>query len=183
MLIPRSMRKLIAASAVALFAAAPAAAQEPPTEEPPTEEPQQIRQELEQIQQQLRQIENRALQEDPALQERQEAVSDLLVETMTEIDPAVEGKIERLDGLRAELQSAQQAQDMEKVQELMTEGQQLQQEVVQARAAAMEDETVAGEIEEFETQVVSKMEEIEPETPTLIARAEELASRLAPDAQ
>lgn len=178
MLIPPSMRTLIAASAFALFAVAPAAAQQPPAEEE-----QEIRQELQQIEQQLRQIEDRAMQEDPSLQERQEALNDLVVETMTEIDPSVEGKIERLEGLRSELQTAQQAQDMEKMQELMTEGQQIQKEIVPAQQAAMEDERVAGEIEEFKTQVTSKMEEIEPKTPTLIARAEELARRLQqPDA-
>lgn len=178
MLIAPSMRKLVAASAAALFATAPAVAQEPPSEET-----QELMQELTEIRQQLQQIHSQAMQEDPALQERQQAVNDLVIETMAEIDPTVEDKMERLEGLQGELASAQQEQDMEKVQELVTEGQQLQQDVVQVQAEAVEDDRVASEIEEFETQVVSKMEEIDPETPTLIARAEELAGLLEPDAQ
>jgi DNA repair exonuclease SbcCD ATPase subunit len=180
MALPPLMRTLIAGSAALLVMVSTAAAQEPPPP-PPTEETEAIQRELAQIQEQLQQIEERAMEEDPTLQEEQDALQDLFLETMTRIDPNVEQTLDRLDGLQEEIQTAQQAQDMERLQELVAEGQQLQQQIGQAQAAAMQDERLTGEIEAYEEKVISKMEEIEPETPTLMARLQELASQLRPD--
>lgn len=174
MRLPRSFsRTLLPAIVLGLALAVPADAQQP-TEQ----EAQSIMAELQQIQQQLAQIEVQALESDEALQERQEAVHDLVIETMLEMHPELESKFERMEQLQAEFAEAREAEDMERMESVMSEAQGLQNDLMQAQAGAMERPEVVEAVEGFRTQLVAKMHEIEPQTEQLLARAEELARRL-----
>jgi hypothetical protein len=170
----RLQRTLVPTLLLALAAAAPAFGQQQPADE----DTQQILAELQQIRQQLERIEVQALESDEALQQRQEEVQDLVIETMLEIDPDMEAKFERMESLQAEFQAAQEAEDMERIQALMAEAQELQQGFMEAQARAMERPNVVRAIEGFRDDLIAKMHEVEPETERLIARAEELAAKL-----
>jgi predicted nuclease with TOPRIM domain len=169
----RLARTLVPAAVLGLVVALPAGAQQPMDQEA-----QAIMAELQQIQQHLAQIEVQALESDEALQERQEAVQDLVIGTMLELHPELESKFERMEQLQAEFAQAREAEDMERMQAVMSEAEGLQHDLMEAQADAMERPEVVQAIEDFRTQLVAKMHEIEPETEQLMARAEELARKL-----
>lgn len=165
---------LIAFAALALPAAAAAQDTQPaaPPAQPaaPAAAPQQ---ELEQIQQRLAALQRQASQ-DAAIQAQAEALKVESIAAMDRLDPGAKAKRDRADALRAEVQAAQAAGDNARLNTLAAEAQQLQQYFTEFRPRMMQDATYAEKQQAFTAAMVAKMTELDPQTPTLIARLQEL---------
>ena len=179
-----NLRLIYGGVAAALLIAAPAAAQEPQAPQPSEEaapavpeDPAAIQQQLLEIQQRLALAEQKVMA-DPEIQAMQTKLQARVEEEVKKIDPKFDDKVERLTQIQASVLEAQQANDDEKVQALLTEGQALQQELEVAQNKAIEEKAVAAQIEEFQKKVHAKMVEIEPETEALVKRANVLVTKL-----
>ena len=159
--------------ALALAAApAPLAAQQPPAApQPQPQAPAQA--EMQQIQARLQQIQARALQ-DAALRAAQDSIGTEMTATMERLDPTFKAQAARAEALKAEVAAAQAAKDNAKLNQLAAEATQLQQGFASARQRAMQDAAMAARIKSFQERIVAKMNELEPETKTLLARLQEL---------
>lgn len=172
-----SVSRQIIAVAAALFVPAVVSAQQGvPGVQLPAEAEGLIA-EMEQIQAQLQPIQLQVMQ-DPEVQSAQESLGEQVEAAMAQIDPTTPQRIERLQSLASEAQAAQQAQDEQKMTEIITEAQQIEQQLQATQAAALESPGLAAEIDRFQTQVQAKMMEIDPQTESLIDRFEELDRQL-----
>lgn len=130
-------------------------------------------QEAMQIQMRLMQTQQQALQ-DPELQAAQETVTEELLAAMEQADPTLAEKSERAEAMQAEIHAAQQAEDQARLQELAGEAQQLEMAFATAQQQAMQDPELQASMGAFQDRMVAKMTEIDPETPQLIARLEQI---------
>jgi uncharacterized phage infection (PIP) family protein YhgE len=172
----RGLRTILTLAAVAALVPAGAQAQQAQPQLPDSLVP--LVQELQQLQQELTGIQQRAMASDTALQQEQVAVQQVVERTVLELDPTLTQKLERLEVLEGEFRSAQEAQDMERMQALMQEAQQIQAAVQEAQAQALERPAVAQRITEFREKLVARMAVVEPRTPELMSRMESLLARL-----
>lgn len=165
------MRMTFRAAAIAMaFLAAPAiaAAQEAPA---PAAAPEG---EIAQIQQRLMQTQQTALQ-DPALQQAQAEMGQVLLGVMQRQDPTMAQKTARASALQQDVAAAREAGDNARLHELAAEAEQLQADFAVARERAMADPEVHTAMTAFQEQVVARMAEIDPDTNDLLARLNELA--------
>lgn len=171
------IRRMAGLVAVALaFLAVPGLdAQEP--EESGEEGRQELMAELQQVNQELVGIRQRAMQ-DPELQQEQAATEEKVIAAMTEVDPEAQQKLDRIQQLQGELQTAQQEGDQEKMGSLLQERRQLEQSLQQAQAQAMEQQEVAAAVESFRQSLVAAMKEVDPKAEQLLQRQEELQAEL-----
>ncbi|CAN5538365.1 hypothetical protein BH23BAC4_BH23BAC4_17590 [soil metagenome] len=131
--------------------------------------------EAEMIAHRLLELQQQAMQ-DTALQAAQMEVGQELVATMLRVEPSAAEDLERANALQAELVAAQQAGDEERLNALASDAQELQASLDALQARAMQDEQMQIAMVAFQEQVVSKMTEIDPETPDLLARLDQLAN-------
>jgi alkylhydroperoxidase/carboxymuconolactone decarboxylase family protein YurZ len=117
-------------------------------------------------------------QESPDLQARQADLQELVDSTMRALEPEFDRFIERLGQLEQEAMAAQQSQDGERLQALMTEAQSVSGRLQAAQAQAMETPEIRDEMEAYEETLIDEMTRVDPETPQLLARMEELAEEL-----
>lgn len=177
MRLSRLVGNVLMAAVLTLFAAAPALAQQP-AQPQMSDSAQALMMEMQQVQQKLAQIQQKALEQSPALQQQRESLKQTVEDAMREDNPQIDQKLDRMQELRSDLQAAQQAEDGQQVQQLMTEARQIQQEVQQAQAQAMEREDIAEELDAFQDRMIEEMKKVDPETEQLLARMEELAAAL-----
>jgi hypothetical protein len=166
----RNVRKTIRVAAFAMaFLAAPAVltAQEASGQSAAPEA------EIAQIQQRLMQTQQAALQ-DPALQQAQAQVGQVLLGVMQRQDPSMAEKTARAAALQQDVAAAREAGDNARLHELAAEAEQLQADFAAARERAMEDAEVQAAMTAFREQVVVKMAEIDPETNDLLTRLDAL---------
>jgi predicted nucleic acid-binding Zn-ribbon protein len=168
--------------ALALMAA-PALAQQLPGGAPtlPQELPEEVQEllsEAQETQERLADIHEKALAESPDLQARQADLQELVDSTMRALEPEFDRFIERLGQLEQEAMAAQQSQDGERLQALMTEAQSVSGRLQAAQAQAMETPEIRDEMEAYEETLIDEMTRVDPETPQLLARMEELAEEL-----
>jgi hypothetical protein len=130
-------------------------------------------QEAVQIQLRLMQTQQQAMQ-DPGVQTAYEELTEHLLTAMERVDPSVGDKAARAETLQAEAIAAQQADDDQRLQQLAAEAEQLQTEFAVLQQQAMQDPELQASMVNFQDRVVAKMTEIDPETPQLLARLEEL---------
>lgn len=161
---------------------APALAQQIPGAGPPQqelpEEVQELLSEAQQTQERLAEIHDQALSDSPDLQARQADLQELVDATMRSLEPNFDQVIQRMGELEQEAMAAQQSQDGERLQALMTEAQALSGRLQAAQAQAMETPEVQDEMEAYEESLIDEMTRVDPETPQLLARMEELAEEL-----
>lgn len=162
-----------------MLIAGPAIAQDPnPTQDVPDPN-EALFTEYQQLQQRIGQLQVQAIQENGELEARRTAIDEMLMAAMIEINPETEAHIARLEALSEEAIVAQQAQNMEVLQPLMAEAMGLRSELEDAQAQAIERENVQAEIQSFETDLMAKAVEIDPEATELLARMQELAELLS----
>ncbi len=135
--------------------------------------------EYQETQQRLGQLQVQAIQENSELEDRRSAIDDLVTAAIFEINPAAEAHMARLGELNEQATAAQQAQDMEALQSLMTEAMGLRSELDAAQAEAIQRPDVRAQIESFETDLMAVVVEIDPEAMSLETRLEELAEVLS----
>lgn len=176
------------ALAVVLLAAVPACAQEsgesgdeaaPAQQDQASQmqEMQALQQEIQQIQQQLQQIQQQALQ-DSALQQLQVDLQETIGAAMRQADPQTADREARLNELRSELQTAQQAQDTAQQRELIAEARQLSQQLQQTQGQVMQRDSISQMVEAFRDSLVEVMEGIDAGTEQLMARQDSLMTEL-----
>lgn len=178
-------RSVLAASAAALLIALPAAAQEPPT--PPVMQQQQqqfppevqaMLDELDETQEKLEELQNRALAGSEALQAEQLRIQGVVESALRIVEPEYEALVARFSELQQEAVAAQQAEDMEAFQSVMTEAQTLQMRLQAAQSQAFERDEVDSAVTEYREQLVEEMARLDPEAPRMMERMEELVERL-----
>ena len=162
-----------------MLIASPAVAQDPnPTQDVPDPN-EALFTEYQQLQGRLGQLQVQAIQENGELETRRTEIDEMLMAAMIEINPETEAHIARLEVLSEEAIVAQQAQNVEALQPLMAEAMGLRSELEDAQAQAIELEHVQAEIQSFETDLMAKAVEIDPEATELLARMQELAELLS----
>lgn len=134
--------------------------------------------EIQQINGRLQELQQQALS-DPQLAAEQQALGERIRAAMAATDPTLEASMLRVQELQSEAAAAQQEGNNARLAELGTEVRQIQEKFVQAQQTALADPEISAAVEGFQERLQAKVTEIEPSTPQLIARFEELQSRLA----
>lgn len=160
-----------------LLLSAPLAAQATPSPAMP-DSVQALLAEFQQLQSHLQQTQMEAIQADAALEAEQQALQETVEEAIVEMDPALEAKIDSLPGLQQAAMAAQQSGDTTEIRNLMATGQRIQASIQQAQQQVVQQEEVAQEIEVFQEQLLTAMEEVDPEIRTVVERLDELTERL-----
>jgi hypothetical protein len=171
------MYRAFALSAFALGTPALLAAQEAASA-PTQHDLEAIFAEFQEIHHQLEDIQLQALQ-DPQLNAAQEALGEEIRTAMEARDPALRQQMERIESLEGEAVSAQQAGNLEKLQELMVEAQAIEQRFLTIQQQVLTTPSIAAKIEAFQTELERKMVEVNPQTASLISRFRELESKLS----
>ncbi len=140
-------------------------------------DPQQLMTELQGIQQELSAIQERAMQ-DPELQAERDSLETRIDEEMAELDPEAEAKRERQEEIATEFESAREAGEDSAAQELAMENREIQASLQETRQAALETEEMSTAIESFQEDMLGAMNEIDPRTDSLVARAEAIVAFL-----
>jgi hypothetical protein len=162
------------AAGLALLAAAPLAAQASAGTDSST---QKIQQELRQVGQKVIQLRQQALQ-DSAIQQEQLALQQEIEQKMNDIDSATSTRNDRMNQIKQSFQEAQQKQDTAKLRSLMAEYQMLSQKNQQTQMQAMQDKAIAADLDTFRTDLIQKMNAIDPTADSLIAKLEALQTKL-----
>jgi hypothetical protein len=182
--------------ALLIFAVAGASAQEPTQPAPPQPVPapqaqqapamspalrdtlQTLLAEAQQIQRRLADLQQQAIEANDALSAERDSIEQQIEATVVATDSQAAGRIARLKELETAFDSAKAAQDTAKLQSVVMEAQALNQQVQQARMAAMKQDSIAARIDAFRKKLLDGMRKIEPQTDSLIARVEAIAARL-----
>lgn len=164
---------------MALLLASPGLAQTgPPTEDQLTPEVRAMLEELEETQERLEELQDQALAGSPPLRELQENMADVVSRTLQQIEPEYDRLLERLNQLQREGVAAQQAQDVQKYQEVMTEAQQIQIRIEAAQDETFERPEVSRAVTAYQELLIEEMTKINPVAPLLRNRMEELVAEL-----
>lgn len=123
-------------------------------------------------------IQSQVMMANEDLQERQAAISDLVVTSLFETHPEAEAQIARLDAIEAEAAAAQQAQDMDLLGQLIAEAGSIQNTLQTAQDRVLEQENVKTQIDGFEADLMALMLDVDPEAQTLRTRLDELSAIL-----
>jgi hypothetical protein len=170
------IKRGLAVLLVGLLVPAALQAQQPTPEQAPAEV-QQLLTELHQLQERLGPIQAQAMQ-DSELQAAEAELNQALRSAVIEIDPAVEQDLARAETLEADAQAAQEAGDAQRLQELMTEAQGMQQRLAAAQAQALQRPGLVAQVEQFQEQLQARMIQIDPQAGELIRRHTELQRRI-----
>ena len=164
------------AAGLALLAAAPLAAQA--SSGAGTDAPtQKVQQEMREVGQKVIQLRQQALQ-DSAMQEEQFALQQEIEQKMNDIDSTTSTRNDRMNQIKQSFQQARQDQDTAKIRSLMTEYQTLSQQNQQTQMQAMQDKAIAADLDTFRTDLIKKMNDIDPSADSLISRLEALQTKL-----
>jgi 23S rRNA G2445 N2-methylase RlmL len=146
-------------------------------QEQPSEEVRTLLQEAAQIQQQLAPVQQQALG-DEAVQQGQQQAADALRAAMIEMNPEMAASIERLEAIMQEAQLAQATGDQETIASLTQEAQQLQPQVMEAQAKALDHPDVQPRVAAFQKQLQDKMVELDPDAAPLLERLSQIEEAL-----
>jgi hypothetical protein len=133
--------------------------------------------ELQQIQARLQAAHNRMMQ-DPQIRGQQDALMRDVRAAMLRVDPGLEALAARVDGMRAQAETAQQRGDRQQLQRLNTELITIQQRFIRAQQAVMRQPALAQRAQQLEETLHTRMLQLEPETDRLLARGKLLQGRL-----
>lgn len=166
-----SLASVGVASAAPPMSAGPAAS---PAQAAPNKA-QQIQAEIMQIDEQLRPAQEKALST-PELKKEETKIRELLISTMTEIEPKMPEHQARLEALSAEINKA--GDDQAARGALMQEGQQLSAKLQQVQIQAFEKPKVKTRVERFESMLNDQMRKDDPKNGELIERRTALIEKL-----
>ncbi len=180
--VPRILRASMLALLAGLVAAGPTLAQATPLgpgDQAPPGSPQALMAEYQQVQARLGRLQVQAIQDNPDLSLRRDAIDEMVMAAMIEINPEAETQMARLSELSEEASVAQQAQNMDAMQTIMNEVMEIRSNLDAAQSEAISRDDVRSEIESFEEDLMARVAEIDPEAPGLLVRLEELAAELS----
>jgi hypothetical protein len=173
------LRPVLSALAV-LLVAVPAWAQQLPPAAPGSPEGLDLMvEEFQVTQERLGMIQDQAFESSVELQERQAAISEMVVEALFASHPQAESQMARLEELEMEAFQAQQQADMEALGALIEEAEALQLQLPTAQQQVLEQDEVREEIDRFEADMMAAMLQIDPEAEVLLARLQELGAILS----
>lgn len=164
----------------ALFVGAPLTAQEaggPPQLQMP-DSVRDLMTELQQAQKTLDSIQTQAMESNPELRAQRQELQETVQQAMMEMHPELEGRMQRMQEIQGEIEQAQQSQNQQKVQELVVEVRGIRQQMQSAQAEAMQKEDVSQAIEDFRTELIAAMKEVDPAVEAKLDRLDELAQRI-----
>ncbi len=133
--------------------------------------------EAQQIQQRLAELQQQAITANQELSAERDSIETEIEASVVATDSQAAGRLARLKELETQFDSARAAQDTAKLQSVVMEAQALNQQVQQARLAAMQQDSIAARIGAFREKLLDGMRKIEPRTDSLIARVEAIAAR------
>lgn len=139
--------------------------------------PEELMTELRGIQQELGAIQEQAMQ-DPALQGGRDSLEARLEDEIDELDPEAEAKRERAEEIATEFETVREAGDEEGARELAMESQELQASLQATQQRALETEEMTAAIAAFQERMLEAMNEVDPRTDSLVARAEAIVAHL-----
>jgi hypothetical protein len=141
------------------------------------EEFQKLYTEYMEIEQRLEYIQQQAF-EDEEVAKYAEEYSSFMDKKLRELDPRAGELIDEREETIDKMQTAQQEGDFETLQGLQQGYQDLSQQLTPFLQQAMEDPEIQEKRFEFEEILVGKMEEIDPETMSLLQKMQELTQKL-----
>lgn len=168
----------------ALIVAAPLDAQMTPPPQQQMQQPQlpdsvqAMMDEYQELNQEIGQLQEQAIEGSEELQSRRDALNELIMSTISEVEPEFDALVERFGELQQEAEAAQQRQDNETLQALMMEAQTVQERLQTAETRALETEQVEEGMDDFQTRLIAEMAEYDAEVPQKVERLENLAERL-----
>lgn len=141
----------------------------------------QTQRKMQNLQRELGKVQQKALEENPELAEKQEALQDLVISTMQDNGHTPEKDMERMKEIREKMQSG----DVEKAekQKMAQEMRKHQQSLVQARQEAFQDEEVQKKTSEFREELMAAMKETDPEAESLIEEYNKTRQKMQQDMQ
>lgn len=139
--------------------------------------PQELMAELQQIQQELGAIQQQALAR-PEIQGQRDSLETRLRDEMREVDPEAPAKMERAEAIGNEFEAAQAAGDDEQARELAMEHQEIQSSLESTQRQVLETEEMSTALASFQESMVEAMNEVDPRTDSLIARADAIVAHL-----
>lgn len=156
----------LALGALSAFPRASAAQELPPAV-------QEIVAQMQEIEARLSRIQEQAMQ-DSAIVAQQNAITQAVRQAMIAADPATAEKLDRFDSLIADLRSAEASGDAAAVASLTAQALELQPQLMAAQQAVMSRPDIEARMEAFFDAVEARMIELDPETPALIERLNQL---------
>ena len=180
------LRRASFAALIGIALPALAAAQQAPTSAPAGEQPPLTAQEqemqgwydeLQQLHTQLQTIQEQALA-DQTLAARQEALGEEIRLAMAARDATVQQQIDRMSSLETEAISAQQTNNIQRLQELMTEATGIQEHLMNLQQQVIEEPSMAAKLDLFQTDLQKKMAELNPNAQQMMERFQELEAKL-----
>lgn len=139
--------------------------------------PQELMVELQQIQQELGAIQQQAL-ERPQIQGERDSLEIRLRDEMRAVDPEAPAKMERAEALGNEFEAAQAAGDDEQARELAMEHQEIQSSLESTQRQVLETDEMSSALASFQESMIEAMNEVDPRTDSLIARADAIVAHL-----
>ena len=142
-----------------------------------TGQPSASQQELRSLQQALSSIRQQAMEANPNLEERQQALQDQMMSRMRDEGVEPRQDVRRLQDIARQLRSGEVAEADRPA--LMEEYQSTRQALLEARRTAMQDERIQTAQTQLQDDLVSAMTEQNGDVPAMIDRFESLRSELA----
>lgn len=133
--------------------------------------------ELRRIQKQLRGLRDKAL-EDSALNRQLEELRTMIDQAMREMSPEAGKRIDRLDSIRGELETARAEGDTARLRSLVREGRKLRQALQSVRSKAMQQQEISAALEDFRSALRERMREVDPSADSLMDRMDTLQRQM-----
>lgn len=143
----------------------------------PDAETQKIYQEYMSLNQELRTIQQKAYQ-DSAIAQQAEELSEIMDKKIREISPEAKELIQQRDSIETEFQVAQSKGDQAKIEELQQQYQELNTKLQPLQQQVMQIEEVQLKQRKLNSDMIQKMQEIDPQTQSKIQRLNEIQQQL-----
>lgn len=150
---------------------------QPQTQSQEQTEAQQLYQEYAQLNQQLQQLQQQAMQ-DESISKKGEALDKKVRDAMIANNPDIKSTLDKRDEIMAKYQEAQQAGDQETLMQLSQSFQSISKTIQAEQQKVMQQPELQSELQDFQTILKAKMEEINPNTSQIISRLQELQAKL-----
>lgn len=136
-----------------------------------------LRTEYTNLQRQLNGLQQQVMQ-DSTLQADYDALKTFVDAKMAAADPQFEAHRDRLGALPQEMAAAKDAGDNDKLQALITEGNELQAQLQKLQQETMALEEVKAKMDAFRDEMLAKMTKIDPKAKDMIDRANAISEQL-----
>jgi len=137
------------------------------------QQPSALEREYMEVQQRLAQAQQKAVENTPELQDKADALEELVTDKMRAAGYDLGGIMETMLAAQAKMEEARTDAQRREVME-SREVREAQQKLQEAQRAAMEDAEVQAAQQSFEDDMLSAMRRVEPETDRLIERLQEI---------